>query len=36
VGAIIGLLLGAVAARMITRRILTKEPEFTIVARACS
>lgn len=36
VGAVIGLLLGAAAARLIARRILKQEPEFTIVARACS
>ncbi len=36
VGAIIGLLVGATIARFITRRMLKGDPEFTIVARACS
>ncbi|HHT89780.1 MAG: SoxR reducing system RseC family protein [Bacillota bacterium] len=35
-GAIAGLLLGAFAARIITRRFFDREPNYQIVARACS
>ncbi len=35
-GAVAGLLLGAVVARTVTRRFINGEPEFRIVARACS
>ncbi|MCK9526354.1 MAG: SoxR reducing system RseC family protein [Limnochordia bacterium] len=35
-GGVAGLLLGAVVARTITRRFFNREPEFRIVARACS
>ena len=36
IGAIIGLLVGALGARIITRRVLNSAPKFRIVARACS
>ena len=35
-GGIVGLVLGAFVARIITRRLLKQEPEYRIVARACS
>lgn len=35
-GAVAGLLLGAVAARTAVRRFMNGEPDFRIVARACS
>ncbi len=35
-GGVAGLLLGAVVARTITRRFYNREPEFRVVARACS
>lgn len=35
-GGIVGLLLGAIVARRVTRRFFDREPEFRIVARACS
>lgn len=35
IGAIIGLLAGALAARLYTRRLLKNEPNFKIIARAC-
>lgn len=35
-GAIVGLLIGAVVAKALVRRFLNAEPEFRIVARACS
>lgn len=35
-GGVAGLLLGAVVARKITRRFFDREPDFRIVARACS
>ena len=35
-GAVAGLLVGAFGARIITRRFFDREPEFRIVARACS
>lgn len=36
IGAICGLIVGAIIARAITRKMLKGDPEFTIVARACS
>lgn len=36
VGAAVGLLVGAMVARAVTRRFFAREPEFRIVARACS
>lgn len=35
IGAIVGLLAGALAARLFTRRLLRSEPEFRVIARAC-
>ncbi len=35
IGAIVGLLIGAVIARLATRRLIKGEPDFKIVARAC-
>lgn len=35
IGAIAGLLVGALGARLITRRLLASEPQFKIIARAC-
>ena len=35
-GGVAGLLLGAVIGRTITRRFFNQEPEFRVVARACS
>lgn len=35
-GAVVGLLLGAMVARPLVRKMVSDEPEFTIVARACS
>ncbi|MGI6693872.1 MAG: SoxR reducing system RseC family protein [Limnochordia bacterium] len=35
-GGIVGLVLGAFVARIVTRRLLKQEPEYRIVARACS
>ncbi len=35
-GAVAGLLIGAVVARKLTRRFFDREPDFRIVARACS